>query len=230
MAIRNDFTKGSVAQNILHLSIPMTIAQLINVLYSVVDRIYIGHLSDVSTMALTGLGITFPIIMIVTAFANLFGMGGAPLCSIARGQGDNVRAEKILGNSFILLILCGILLMIVCFLFKSQILYLFGASKESFPFADDYLSIYLAGSLFVMTGLGMNNFINAQGFAKMGMFTVLIGAVLNIILDPIFIFLLDMGVKGAALATVISQFASAVWVIKFLLSKESIYHIKRKYF
>ncbi len=230
MAVQNDFTKGSMAKNILRLAVPMTMAQLINVLYSVVDRIYIGHLPEVSTIALTGLGITFPIIMIITAFANLFGMGGAPLCSIARGKGDDVRAEKIMGNSFVLLLLCGVLLMLICFLAKKPILYLFGASDESFPYANDYLSIYLCGSLFVMTGLGMNNFINAQGFAKMGMFTVVIGAILNIVLDPIFIFLLDMGVSGAALATVISQFASAVWVIKFLLGKQSIYHLKRKYF
>lgn len=226
--LRNDFTKGSVARNILNLSIPMIVAQIINVLYSIVDRIYIGHLPNEATLALTGLGLTFPIIMIITAFANLFGMGGAPLCSIARGKGDDIEAEKIQGNSFSLLVICGMVLMIIFFLFKREILYLFGASDETFPYADAYLSLYLCGTLFSMIGLGMNSFINAQGFAKFGMITVIIGAVLNLILDPIFIFLLDMGVKGAALATVISQFVSAVWVMQFLMSKKAIYQLNIK--
>lgn len=226
---RNDFTKGSVARNIMSLAVPMTVAQLINVLYSVIDRIYIGHLPENATLALTGLGLTFPILMIVTAFANLIGMGGAPLCSIERGKGSDDEAERITGNAFSLLVILSIALMAVFFAFKREILFLFGASGSTFPYADDYLSYYLAGSLFVMLGLGMNFFINAQGFAKFGMVTVVIGAALNIVLDPIFIFLLDLGVKGAAIATVISQFASAAWVMRFLTSKKAIYRIRRRY-
>lgn len=226
---RNDFTKGNMAYDILRLSIPMTIAQIINVLYSLVDRIYIGHLDNDATLALTGLGITFPILMIVIAFANLIGMGGAPLCSIERGRGNDEQAEKILGISFLLLIILSALLTAGSLLFKHQILYLFGASNETYPFADDYFTPYICGSLFVMIGLGMNSFINSQGFAKFGMMTILIGAILNIILDPIFIFVLDLGIQGAAIATVIAQFISALWVVKFLLSKQTIYRIKRKY-
>ena len=228
-AKQNDFTKNSMAHNILSLSIPMTLAQMVNVLYSLVDRMYIGHLANESTLALTGLGITFPIIMIVTAFANLIGMGGAPLCSIARGKGDDEFAEAVIGNSFTLLIIFSVILTIVCLLYKHKLLYLFGASKETYPYANDFFSIYTLGNLFVMIGLGLNSFINAQGFAKKGMLTILIGAVLNIILDPIFIFVLDMGIKGAATATVIAQFVSALWILHFLLSDKAIYRLKWKY-
>ena len=226
---RNDFTKGNMAYDILKLSIPMTIAQIINVLYSLIDRIYIGHLDNDATLALTGLGITFPILMIVIAFANLIGMGGAPLCSIERGRGNDEKAEKILGVSFLLLIILSVILTIGSLLFKYQILYLFGASSETYPFADAYFTPYICGSIFVMIGLGMNSFINSQGFAKIGMTTIMIGAILNIILDPIFIFVLDLGIQGAAIATVIAQFISAFWVMKFLLSKRTIYRLKRKY-
>lgn len=229
MERKNDFTKGSIQSNIMQLAVPMIAAQLINVLYSVVDRIYIGHLPDASTLALTGLGITFPIIMAVTAFANLFGMGGAPLCSIARGKGDDERAERIMGNSFSMLLMSGVLLMVLFLLFKGPILYLFGASDQTFPYANDYVSIYICGSIFVMTGLGMNSFINAQGFAKIGMMTVMLGAVVNIVLDPIFIFIFDMGVQGAALATIIAQLLSCLWVLRFLTSKKAIYRIRLKY-
>ncbi len=194
---QNDFTKNSMAYNIMSLAIPMTIAQLINVLYSLVDRMYIGHLAQNSTLALTGLGITFPIIMLVTAVTNLFGMGGAPLCSIARGRGDDERAEKIIGNSFAMLIICSCILIIIGLVMKKSLLYLFGASD------------------------------NAQGFAKKGMLTILIGAIINIILDPIFIFGLDLGIKGAAIATVIAQFISASWVLHFLFSDKAIYRIKK---
>lgn len=226
---RNDFTQNSMPYNIMSLAIPMTIAQLINVLYNLVDRMYIGHLAENSTLALTGLGLTFPIIMMITAFANLFGMGGAPLCSIARGKGDDIKAEKVMGNAFSMLILCSIILLIIYLIFKQPLLYLFGASPETFPYAESYLSIYIWGSIFVMTGLGMNSFINAQGFAKKGMLTILIGAIINIILDPIFIFILDLGIKGAAIATVIAQMISASWVLHFLVSDTAIYHIKRQY-
>ena len=223
----NDFTKNSMAHNIMSLAIPMTVAQLINVLYSLVDRMYIGHLAQNSTLALTGLGITFPIIMLVTAVTNLFGMGGAPLCSIARGRGDDERAEKIIGNSFAMLIICSCILIIIGLVMKKSLLYLFGASDETYPYANEYFSIYIWGSIFVMVGLGMNTFINAQGFAKKGMLTILIGAIINIILDPIFIFGLDLGIKGAAIATVIAQFISAMWVMRFLLSDKAIYRIKK---
>ena len=211
----HDFSQGSVRGNILRLAGPMTLAQLINLLYNIIDRMYIGHLPKDSTLALTGLGLTFPILMLVTAFTNLFGMGGAPLFSIARGKQDNKRAARIMGTTFTMLFLSGILLTILGLLFKKPLLYLFGASDSTFPFADTYLSIYLLGNVFVMFSLGMNNFINAQGFAKKGMLTVLIGAVLNIILDPVFIFILDMGVAGAALATILSQMISALWVLRF---------------
>ena len=225
----NDFSKGSAAKSIFRLAIPMTLAQLINILYNVIDRMYIGRISDGSSTALTGVGVTFPIITIIMAFANLFGMGGAPLCSIERGRGNNEYAEEIMGNSFSLLILSGFILTITGLLSKTKLLYLFGASDTTFPYADSYISIYLLGSIFVMVSLGMNSFINSQGFAKIGMLTVLLGALCNIILDPIFIFILGLGVKGAAIATVISQFLSALWVFLFLTGNNTILKIKLKY-
>lgn len=218
----NDFSRGSIARHIFSLALPMTVAQLINVLYSVVDRIYIGHLPHASAQALTGIGLCLPIITIISAFANLFGMGGAPLCSIARGGHQEKRAQRVMGNSFTMLILSGAVLMIFCLIFREPILYLFGASSDTFLYADQYITIYLIGTLFVMTSLGMNNFINAQGFGRMGMLTVLLGAVMNIILDPIFIFVFGMGVRGAAIATIISQGASALWVLKFLTGKKAL--------
>lgn len=228
MAQENDFSQGSVSRNILNLAVPMTLAQLVNVLYSVVDRIYIGHLPHVSTQALTGIGLSLPVITAVTAFANLFGMGGAPLCSIARGAGEQERAKKIMGNSFSCLLISGVLLFILCFFFKKPLLYLFGASSDTFPYADAYLSIYLLGTLFVLISLGMNNFINSQGFGKMGMATVLIGAGLNLLLDPLFIFVFDMGVRGAAAATVLSQGVSALFVLKFLTGPRAIFRLEKR--
>lgn len=202
----------------------MTLAQLINVLYSVVDRMYLGRLPG--HLALTGLGLTMPIVSILMGFANLCGMGGAPLCSICRGQGDDEEAEHILGNSFTLLLILGAAATLVFLLLKRPVLCLFGASEATFPYADAYLTIYLCGTLFVMVSLGMNPFINAQGFAEIGMMTVGLGAVVNIVLDPVFIFVLDMGVQGAALATVIAQGCSAVWVLKFLTGKRAILRLK----
>lgn len=206
----------------------MTVAQLINVLYSVIDRIYIGLIPENATLSMTGIGITLPIATIVIAFANLFGMGGAPLCSIARGRGDDEEAEKIMGNSFALLLVFSFVLTLLGYLFKEPLLYLFGASAETFPYANDFLSIYLAGNLFVMISLGMNSYINSQGFSVMGMATVLLGAVVNIILDPLFIFVFHMGVRGAALATVLSQFLSALWVFHFLTGKKAIIRLKAR--
>lgn len=219
---KRDFGSGSVAQAILRLAVPMTLAQLINVLYNVVDRIYIGHIPHTSTEALTGIGLALPIITIITAFANLYGMGGAPLFSIARGQEEPQKAERIMGNSFCMLVVTGVILALICYVFRQPLLYLFGASDVTYPYAEAYISIYLLGTLFVMVSLGMNNFINAQGFGVTGMLTVSIGAVLNLILDPIFIFGLNMGVRGAATATILSQFVSAVWVFRFLTGKKAI--------
>lgn len=213
-----------MARNIIAMAVPMTVAQLINILYNVVDRMYLGRLPG--HLALTGLGLCLPIISILMGFANLCGMGGSPLCSICRGRGENEEAERIMGNSFSLLLLFGAALTVLCLIFRRPILYLFGASDVTFPYANDYLTIYILGTLFVMISLGMNPFINAQGFSRMGMITVAVGAAVNIVLDPIFIFLLDMGVRGAALATVISQGCSALWVMKFLTGKKAILKLR----
>ena len=223
---KNDFSKGSVVGNILKLALPMTLAQLINVMYNIVDRIYIGMIPENATLALTGLGLCLPIISIVTAFANLFGMGGAPLCSIERGRGNLEEAEKIMGNSFAMMVVTGIILTVLGLAFKRPMLYLFGASDATIPYAESYITIYLMGNLFVMVGLGMNSFINSQGFGTIGMMTVLLGAIANIILDPIFIFIFHMGVQGAALATIISQFLSAAWIVAFLTGKKTILRLK----
>ena len=224
--MKNDFSRGSVIKNILNLALPMTLAQLVNVLYNIVDRIYIGRIPDNASLSLTGLGLCLPMITIVIAFANLFGMGGAPLCSIARGRGDLKEAEHIMGNSFALMLGTGIVLTALGLLFKKPLLYLFGASDSTFPFADEYITIYLCGSVFVMLGLGMNSFINSQGFGRVGMMTVCLGAAANIVLDPIFIFVLKMGIQGAAIATVISQFLSAAWIVAFLCGKKTILKLK----
>ena len=224
-AVQNDFSKGSIVKNIINLAVPMTLAQLINVLYNVVDRIYIGRIPGAGSLPLTGVGLFLPILSMVTAFANLFGMGGAPLCSIERGRGNVDEAERIMGNSFAMMVLFGVGLTVLGLVLKRPMLYLFGASDATYPYADQYVTIYLLGSLFVMAGLGMNSFINSQGFGRIGMMTVLLGAVANIILDPIFIFVFHMGVQGAALATIISQFLSAAWVVRFLTGKKAIYRL-----
>lgn len=222
----HDFSKGSVVGNIMTLAVPMTLAQLINVLYNIVDRIYIGRIPEHATLSLTGLGLCLPMISMVIAFANLFGMGGAPLCSIERGRGQNDEAERIMGNSFCLMLIFGVALTVAGLLLKKPMLYLFGASDQTFPYADRYISIYLMGTVFVITGLGMNSFINSQGFGRIGMMTVLLGAVANIILDPLFIFVFHMGVQGAALATILSQFLSAVWILAFLTGKKTILRLR----
>ncbi|MDD6196080.1 MATE family efflux transporter [[Clostridium] aminophilum] len=226
---QNDFSKGSMAKSILSLAIPMTLAQLVNILYNVVDRVYIGLLPEDATLSLTGLGLCLPIISLVGAFANLFGMGGSPLSSIERGRGNNEKAEKIMGNSFGMLLGTGLLLTVILFLAHRPMLYLLGASDQTFPFAQKYLLIYMLGNVFVMTGLGMNMFINAQGFGTIGMMTVLFGAITNIILDPIFIFGMKMGVQGAALATILSQLVSTVWILKFLTGEKAILKLRKKY-
>ncbi len=227
---KNDFSKGSVVEAIIKLAVPMTLAQLINVMYSIVDRVYIGMIPDHATLSLTGIGLCLPIVSMVMAFANLFGMGGAPLCSIERGRGNNEEAEAIMGNSLYLLVICGIVLTVLGLIWKRPMLYLFGASDATIFYAEEYVTIYLLGSVFVMIGLGMNSFINAQGFGKTGMITVVLGAAANMILDPVFIFLFDMGVKGAALATVISQGLSAFWILRFLTGPNTILKLKKSCF
>ena len=225
--MKNDFSQGSISRNILSLALPMTAAQLVNVLYSVVDRIYMGRLPGSGHLALTGLGITIHIVSIIMGLANLCGTGGAPLCSICRGQGDEEEAEHIMGNSFTLLIALGLTATAFFMVLKRPILYLFGASDATFPYAGDYMTIYLCGTLFVMVSLGMNPFISSQGFGPTGMMTVVIGAVINIILDPVLIFVLHMGVKGAALATVVAQGISALWVLRFLTGRRAILRLRR---
>ena len=222
MAATNDFTQGSVPGNILRLALPLTLAQLVNLLYSSVDRIYLGRIPEVGRTALTGVGVCLPVISIVLAFANLCSSGGAPLCSIHRGKGEEEEARQIMGNAFTLLLLFGAALTAVGLVFHEPLLYLFGASDITFPYARDYLVIYLTGTMFVMISLGMNPFINAQGFARTGMFTVILGAVLNLVLDPVLIFGLHMGVRGAAVATVISQGCSAAWVLLFLTGSRTV--------
>ena len=225
----SDFSKGSVAGNILRLALPMTVAQLTVVLYNMVDRAFIGHIQDVGKDAFTGMGLVMPITYIITAFANLSGMGGAPLFSIARGRKDDDYAGRVMGNAFAYLVVLGVLQMVVYYLFLDPILYLVGGSPDTVPYARDYALIYLAGTIPVMISLGMNPFINAQGFGKVGMMTVGLGAVVNIVLDPVFIFLFDMGIQGAALATVIAQGCSAVWVLKFLTGRRAILRLRLEY-
>lgn len=208
-------------------ALPLTLAQTVQLLYNIVDRIYIGHLPGVGRAALTGLGITFPVIVLIAAFTNLFGVGGTALFSITRGKGDNEEAENILGNVFALLTLSSALLFVLSYLFRRPLLFMFGASDESFAFADPYLKVYLFGTVFSMLSTGLNGYINAQGFPRTGMLTTVLGAAINIVLDPIFIFGLKMGVRGAALATVISQAASALWVLRFLTGKRAILKLRR---
>lgn len=220
--------EGSVGKLLLSLSLPAIIAQLVNVLYNIVDRIFIGRM-DSGEIAMAGVGVAFPLIMIISAFSALIGMGGAPLAAIKMGEKDNDGAERIISNSFSILVIIGIICTIVFFIFKEDLLWAFGASDSTIGYAVDYLTIYLFGTVFVQIALGMNPFINTQGFAKIGMITVVIGAIINIVLDPIFIFIFDLGVKGAALATILSQFVSAVWVLSFLFSRKSILKIRKEY-
>ena len=223
-----DLGKDSVGKLLVKLAIPAIIAQLINVLYNIVDRIFIGRIPN-GDLAIAGVGVAFPIVILVAAFSALVGYGGAPLVAIKMGEKDHEGAERLLSNSFSLLIILSIILTIVIFIFRIPILRAFGASENTIGYADEYISIYILGTIFVLIAVGMNPFINTQGFAKIGMYTVMIGAVLNIILDPILIFGLNLGVRGAALATVISQGVSAAWVLFFLFGKKSILKIRKKY-
>lgn len=216
-----------ISSLLLSLAIPSILAQLATLIYNMVDRIYIGRLPN-GSLSIAGIGLCTSIITIIMAFTNLFGRGGAPLASIRLGENNKKQAEKILGNCFFLLVLSSIIIMIILNLFGSEILVPFGASKNTLPYAMDYLKIYSLGTIFVQLSVGLNYFINTQGYTKYGMMTLLIGGALNIILDPIFIFVLDMKVAGAALATVISQFVSCFWVLKFLFGKKTIIKIKKE--
>ncbi len=224
-----DFSQGSVRRHVLAQAVPLTLAQLVQLLYNVVDRIYIGHIEGVGDLALTGLGVTFPVIVIIAAFTGLFSTGGATLFSIARGKKDEEEARRILGNVFTLLVLGAGVLFALFYSLREPVLYLFGASPASFVYAEPYLKVYLLGTLFSMLSTGLNGFISAQGFPKIGMLTTVIGAVCNIILDPIFIFTLDMGVTGAALATILSQALSALWVLWFFTGKRAPLGLKKQY-
>ena len=204
-----DFGSERVHYNILSVAAPMMAAQLLNLLYNIIDRIYIGKIPGEGAIALAGLGLCFPVVTMVIACSSLFGAGGAPLCSIARGKKETGKAEEIVSNAFFMLVITGLILTAAGILFHRPVLYLFGASDATYPYASGYMVIYLLGTVFVMISLGMNPYINSQGFARTGMKTVVLGAVMNLVLDPVFIFVLHMGVKGAAIATVISQFFSA---------------------
>ena len=219
-----------VPKLLAQLAIPAVVAQVINLLYNIVDRIYIGHIPDIGASALTGVGLFTPILMLLNAFAMLAGSGGAPRAAIAMGQQDQKGAEKIMGNCFALLLLLAVVLTTTGYIFAPQLLRMFGASDVTLPYAVAYARIYILGSVFVLLVMGMNPFITTQGFAKISMMTTVIGAVINIILDPIFIFALKMGVQGAALATVLSQAVGAVWILRFLSGKKTILHLRKENF
>ena len=220
-----DFEHGTVTSNILNAALPMLVAQIFNLLYNVVDRIYIARIPDVGTTALGAVGLCFPVIVIITAFSNLFGTGGAPLFSIARGKGDREEASQIMNTSFTMLCWCAVMLMLFGLIFARPILRIFGASNEALPYAYPYMMIYLLGTVASMIATGMNPFINSQGYSTVGMLSVALGAVTNLILDPVFIFVLDFGIKGAAIATILSQFLSAAFVVNFLHNKAE-YRVK----
>lgn len=229
MEQNKDFlVKEPIGKLLFRLAIPTVIAQMINMLYNIVDRIYIGHIPEVGALALTGVGVCMPLIMILSAFAALVGNGGAPRASILLGKGDSRSAEKIIGNCFTLQILISIVLTVIMLLGGKTFLLAFGASENTIEYAVSYFNIYAIGTIFVQLTLGMNMFITAQGFTKIGMYSVLIGAVINIMLDPIFIFACGLGVRGAALATILSQGCSCIWVLHFLFGKKTTLRIKKE--
>lgn len=218
---------GSIGKLLLTLALPAITAQLVNMLYNIVDRIYIGHIPDIGPFALTGVGITFPIITLIAAFSGLIAMGGAPRAAIAMGEKNQPKAEKTMGVCFSALMVISVLLTVVFLVFGEPILWAFGASENTIGFALSYQQIYVCGTVFVQIALGMNMFITTQGFAKTSMMTVIIGAVLNIVLDPVFIFVFQLGVQGAAIATVLSQAVSAIWVMRFLTGKKTGLRLKK---
>lgn len=223
---KQDMGTGSVKKLMLGLAVPAVVGQVVNLLYNIVDRIYIGHIPEVGGAALTGVGLFTPILMLLTAFAMLSGAGGAPRAAIAMGRGDKEGAEKIVGNCFTVLMIEAVILTAAFWFLAPTLLRFFGGSDATLPYAVDYSRIYVLGSVFVLTVMGMNPFITTQGFAKFSMLTTVIGAGINIILDPIFIFALDMGVKGAALATVLSQAVSALWILRFLTGKRTVLKLR----
>ncbi|MCD8142955.1 MAG: polysaccharide biosynthesis C-terminal domain-containing protein, partial [Clostridiales bacterium] len=225
--MKGDFTQGKMWRNILAQAVPLTVAQLVQVLYNIVDRIYIGHLPEGGELALTGIGISAPIVTLISAFTLLFGQGGAPLCAIAEGAGNQERAQRIFGNTLSLLLGTSAVVLAVCLVFERQILFLFGASEETYAYAHQYFSVYILGTVCVMFSTGMNGFINLQGYPRVGMLTTVLGAVINLVLDPLFIFGLNLGITGAATATVLAQTVSALWVLQFFLSKKSRLRIRR---
>jgi len=225
---RQDMGTGSVKKLMVQLAVPALVGQVINLLYNIVDRIYIGHIPEIGGTALTGVGLFTPILMLITAFAMLCGAGGAPRAAIAMGKGDRDTAEKIMANCFTVLMLLAVVLTVAFWFAAPTLLRFFGASDATAPYGQTYARIYILGSVFVLIVMGMNTFITTQGFAKISMLTTVIGAAINIVLDPIFIFLLDMGVAGAALATVLSQAVSAVWILRFLTGKKTILRLKRE--
>ena len=227
-----DLGSGSVGKLLFSLAVPTITSQIVNMLYNLVDRVYIGHMQPVETvgkLALTGVGVCLPIIMVISAFAALMAFGGAPRASIAEGRGDLEESERIMGNSMTMLVAASVVLTVVFLVFAEPMLRIFGASDNTIGYALDYMRIYALGTIFVQVTLGMNAYITAQGFTVVGMKTVLIGAILNTVLDPIFIFALGMGVQGAALATILSQAVSAVWVLKFLTGKKTKWHLRREH-
>lgn len=223
-----DLGKEPIGHLLLILTLPSITSQVVNALYNMVDRMYIGHIPEIGSAALTGVGVCFPLIMIISAFAYLLGMGGAPRASICMGRKDNKGAEQIMGNCFSSLIIVSVILTAIVLIFREPLLYLFGASENTIGYAMEYITIYAIGTIFVQVTLGMNAFISAQGFSTISMMTVCIGAVTNIILDPIFIFLFDMGVAGAAWATILSQALSALWAIWFLAKGKSVLRLKKE--
>ena len=227
-APKQDLGTGSVKKLLLKLALPAVVGQIVNLLYNIVDRIYIGHIPEIGAAALTGVGLFTPILMLLTAFAMMMGSGGAPLAAIAMGKNDKDRAEKIMANCFTMLLVFAVILTPLFYFLAPTLLRLFGASDATLPYAVEYGRIYIVGSVFVLAVMGMGTFISTQGFAKISMLTTIIGAVINIVLDPIFIFLFDMGVAGAALATVISQAVSALWVLRFLTGEKTILKLKKE--
>ena len=223
---KQDMGTGSVKKLMVKMAVPALIGQVVNLLYNIVDRIYIGHLPEIGGAALTGVGLFTPILMLITAFAMLAGAGGAPRAAIAMGQGNKDKAEQILGNCFSVLMILAVILTGVFYFTCPMLLRWFGASEATLPYAVQYARIYVLGSVFVLTVMGMNTFITTQGFAKISMLTTVIGAVINIVLDPLFMFVFRLGVRGAAIATVLSQAVSALWILRFLTGKQTILRLK----
>ncbi len=226
MAAKGDFSRGKVSRIILKLGLPMMLAELVHVLYNIVDRMYVGRMAENGTLALTGLGLSFPLVTLIGAFANLYSTGGATLATIARGEQRHRKAERIMASSFTMLMITGAVLTVVLYLAAPTVLRWLGGDDETLPMALAYFRIYVLGTIPVLLSLGMNPFINAQGFPRVGMVTVLIGAGLNIVLDPLLIYHFAMGIRGAALATILSQFVSAVWVLVFLCGKKAVLRLR----